>query len=234
MRNLDLDVRSTGLGVERSGGRANPERRASTPALPKKGFSLVELLVVIAVMATLATLTVGGVLKTLKNTRVRRINAMCASLQTALMGYKAQEGRWPCKLEPGKINNSSTIDDGNNPFQRERNQYLSIFTGENNWLVFEPLIPQRGTSKGYYLSTSEFFTRTKMPEKGKRKGGTRVVSLREAVDEGARPFPLGYPLPDDQTYFIYFRVEFNLQTDSVTVSRDGGAEDAARKRRQGR
>lgn len=187
----------------------------------KKGFSLVELLVVIAVMATLATLTVGGVLQVLKHTREKRIDAMCASLRIALVGYKAQEGHWPYPLEPGKINNSQDIPEGSgtSAYQRERNQYRSIFSGEENWRIFEPLIPERGKNKGYYLSTSELLTRATMPATKKYKGGKRVVSLRDAVDVGTRPFPLGYADPNDQTKFRYFTVEFNLQTDSVTVSR---------------
>jgi len=189
-------------------------------AQPKGGFSLVEMLLVISVMALLATLTIGGVLRSMKHTRERRISAMCSTLQTALVGFKAQEGRWPSnEMRPGTINGSQQIPSGDE-YDRELNRNRVIFTGENNWQIFRELIVQGGNNKSYYLSTSEFFTKTSMPARGKRRGGVQVISLREALDEGSPPFPLGYPDPNDQSKFRYFRVEFNLLTDSVSVSKE--------------
>jgi len=179
---------------------------------PKKGFSLVELLLVIAVIAVLATLTIGGVMKSIQSSREKHIDAMCNALRLALVNYRAQEGRWPCKLEPGTKNGSPMYSSGQ--FESEENRNRVIFTRENNRDVFRPLIPTKGAKKGFYISPSEFLT----------KVGGRVMSLREAVDQGASSPPLGYANPNKRSEFLYFGVEFNLATDSVKVRRQQGGD----------
>ena len=171
----------------------------------KKGFSLVELMLVIAVMGVLATVTIGGITKASKASREKRIDAMCSSLTLALTTYRAQEGCWPLPLKPGSINGTSNS--SNDERENEENMNKAIFTGDYNRNVFGPLIPKKGTKKGFYLEPSGFFT----------KVNGRVVSLRDAIDQGVSLPPLGYPDPNNQREFRHFRVEFNLLTDSVVV-----------------
>ena len=180
----------------------------------KKGFTLVELLLVIAVMALLATLTIGGVAKATKNAREKRIDSMCRSLQMSLVSFKAQEGRWPVKRDPGlnpnTINGEARNETSLNPDPYK--QSMATFTGEYNWHVFQDLIPTKGTKKGYYLSPAEFLVKVR---------GGKTKSLREAIDDGATSnISFGYADPNNQSVFRYFKVEFNLMTDSVTVSRE--------------
>ena len=172
----------------------------------RKGFTLVELLLVISVMALLATLTIGGVLKATKSARKKRVDAMCKSLTIALTSYKAQVGRWPVQLDPGTINGANFLSADSQPYDK----YKAFFTGEENKLAFEDLIPKKGQKKAYYLSPSEFLTKPK---------GYGVMPLSKAIDKGLSSVPLGYADPEDQSQFRYFKVEFNLWTDSVTVKK---------------
>jgi len=225
MKSSEFRVQSSGFEAGGTGYKVNSALRTSNSALPRRGFSLVELLVVIAVLATLATLTIGGVLKAMKQVRRNRADAMCTSLRLAIDGYRAQEGRWPIKdgfhLEPRKINCEKDI-----PFEKEDDGAditekinAVVFLETKNYIIFDPLIFRGGNKKSYYLSPSEFMTkpltRVNVPNK-KRK--TSIMSLREALDGGATSCPLGHADPDDiKKPFKYFWVEFNLLTDSVTV-----------------
>jgi len=184
--------------------------RPSEVSPAKRGFSLIELLMVIAVMAVIATLTIGGVTKSIQASREKRVDTMCDSLRLALITYRAQEGRWPCRLDPG-TKNGTQIADSDDPADVTMNRV--VYSREENRKVFAPLIPQRGTKKGYYISTAEFLTKI---------GGEGVIPLREAVDKGISQPPLGYANPKNQSEFMYFRVEFNLLTDSVVVQRQRG------------
>lgn len=194
----------------------------------KRGFSLVELLVVIAVLATMATITVGGVLRSMKHTREKRIEAMCNALATALVGFQAQEGRWPVKdgyeMKPGTHNGKTIPNDGNS-FREEENRNKVVFSGKKNIAIFDPLI-FHGSKKNFYISTAELMTKpvtsVNVPNK---KHQTSVMSLREAIDGGATSCPLGYADPDDTSQFRYFAVEFNLLTDSVIVRKWQGDDD---------
>jgi len=191
-----------------------------------RGFSLIELLLVIAVMGILATLLIGGVLKATTSAHIKRVHAMCRSLEIALIGFKAQEGRWTVELEPNtKDGKTLPILSANDKNYDPQYMYKATFTGKNNKDVFDDLIPKKGSKTGQYLSAAEFLTKLDV-------GG--VVSLREAIDGknrkgkalSGRPFPLGYADPYDRNKFRFFRVEFNLLTDSVKVgwAQDGDAD----------
>ena len=174
----------------------------------KKGFTLVELLLVIAVIALLATVTVGGALKATKSARVRRVDAMCTSLKMALENYNAQEGRWPLGITPNTTNDEPNKGIGDDPYD----QYIATFTGDYNWKVFDPLIPTTESKRGLYISPSEFFVKV---------NGGKTKSLRQAIEDGATThISLGYPDPNNTSIFRYFKIKFNTKTDSVRVMKE--------------
>ncbi len=61
----------------------------------KKGFTLVELLVVIAVLAILSTITIGGARMVQQTARVRRFNITKEVLRTAIARYRTEYNKWP-------------------------------------------------------------------------------------------------------------------------------------------
>jgi len=157
-----------------------------------KGFSLVELMLVMAVMAMIATLAIGAVAQASKASREKRIEAVRFTLYTALINYKAQVGTWPVGLQP----------------KRKEDTTVS-FSNEENWQVFDPLIPRKGTKKGSYFDASAVLT----------KINGKVMTVQEAIEQGKTPIPLGYADPKDQSKFCYFDVSFNLIADTVSVNR---------------
>jgi len=65
----------------------------------RKGFSIVEILVVVAILGILLGIVSSAVVGSVKNGRKRRAEAMCSMLNQAIATYYQQVGRWPSKIE---------------------------------------------------------------------------------------------------------------------------------------
>jgi prepilin-type N-terminal cleavage/methylation domain-containing protein len=158
----------------------------------KKGFTLVELMLVMVVMAIIATLATGAAMKAIKQAKEKKIDATCVALQMALVNYYAAERKWPAALEPAN-DKAETV----------------AFSGENNKKVFGPLLSDR---KKPYLDPSALLTKVT---------GLGVLPLRIAMDKfpGESQFPLGYADPSNGNIFKYFKVTFDLSLDTVSVGR---------------
>ena len=63
--------------------------------MKKRGFTIVELLMVIAVIAVLISITTTSVLGAMKRARGQRANALCELVKQGLCTYYAQKGEWP-------------------------------------------------------------------------------------------------------------------------------------------
>ena len=61
----------------------------------RKGFTLVEILVVIVVLAILSTITIGGARMVQQTARVRRFNVTKEVLRTAIARYRTEYNKWP-------------------------------------------------------------------------------------------------------------------------------------------
>jgi len=72
--------------------------------LTRRGFTILELLIVISIMALLATLATGAALKAMANGRKKKVDAMITALETGLSNYRARENKWPFELN-GKLEN---------------------------------------------------------------------------------------------------------------------------------
>ena len=65
----------------------------------RRGFTIVELLVVIGIIGILLGIVTTAATSSVKNARVRRAEAMARAIQQAISAYYAQEGRWPGAME---------------------------------------------------------------------------------------------------------------------------------------
>ena len=67
--------------------------------MTRRGFTIVELLIVIAIIGILGTIVTTGALGALKNARAKRCEGMRVALEQGLNAYYSQEGKWPKTIE---------------------------------------------------------------------------------------------------------------------------------------
>jgi prepilin-type N-terminal cleavage/methylation domain-containing protein len=173
--------------------------KTSAKKITRRGFTIVELLVVISIMAIIATLATGAVLKSVRQSRIRRVQMMEKSLESAIMSYRALTGKWPCNF--GSPDNAGARDRDSPEFAEKK-----TFEGRENATVFRKILEEVKNGRAL-LDTSSLLTNV----------SGRRMTVREALDRGSTDIPIGYADPNNQQRFLYFKVVYNFQTDMVTV-----------------
>jgi len=166
----------------------------------RKGFTILEILVVVAVMSIIATLTTGAVLKALKIVRKKRIETMRAGLEMALKNYRGQQEEWPFAISDlqkksrsdrlywvGGGNSAKNSSDGEKQAKALQNMFESDVS---------------------YLDGSAFITEIK---------GKGRMTVQDALERGISLIPIGYPDANNQDIFKYYRIQYNLAVDDVKV-----------------
>jgi prepilin-type N-terminal cleavage/methylation domain-containing protein len=161
----------------------------------RKGFTILELLVVISIIAVIATLATGAAVKAIQQVRNRRIETMARGLELALANYRAQENAWPFEL-------SDFVQDRN-----DRTRYW--IHGEDNVKAFKKMYNVSGGNKIGYLDAAAYLVTV----------GGRRSSLLAALEKGSSEASVGYPNPRNTSRFCYYCVCFNPLTDTVKVVR---------------
>lgn len=168
----------------------------TAPKTNRRGFTILELLIVVSIIAIIATLAIGAAIKSVKQSRVRRIDTMAKGLEIALANYRAQENTWPFSI-------SDCVQD-----RYDLTRYW--IHGKNNAKAFQKLYDgSGGQKKSAYLEPSSYLVLS---------GGSRL-SLRVAIDKGRTDAAFGYPHPENTSRFCCYCICYNPLTDSVKVVR---------------
>jgi prepilin-type N-terminal cleavage/methylation domain-containing protein len=189
----------------------------------RRGFTIVELLVVISIMAVLATLATGAALKSIKQSRSKRVDMTAKSLEAALMNYRALKGEWPYAFNPSTMDKpcnelkktsayARTVTFGkySHPAHEGCTGREGRFEASDNHLLFKEVFAEVKRGRAL-LDTSSILTSVK-------DGGRMTV--REALERNKGEIPVGYVNPDNQKDFRFFRVQYNFDTDAITVGKD--------------
>jgi len=157
----------------------------------RRGFTILELLMVISIMAVIATFATGAALKSVKNSRSKRADSMRQVLEMAIVNYRAQENEWPFRIADLEQDKS------------DNNIYWA--KGTKNAIVFKKLLTSKST---VYLDGSGLLTAI---------GGRMTV--KTARENGLSDIPIGYPDPDNPNTFKYYNVKYLALTDTVKVEK---------------
>ena len=158
----------------------------------RRGFTIIELLVVISIMAVIATLATGAAIKSIKQNRNKRIDVTAKSLELALMNYRALHGQWPFEIE-------AMEDDG-----KLKGQFY-WFHGKENYKAFEKILSGI-RKKEVLLDVSALLTKA---------NGSRMT-VQKALEQNKGNIPIGYADPDSDQ-LLFFCILYRKDTDSVKV-----------------
>ncbi len=180
----------------------------------KRGFTIVELMMVIGILAVLMTIITTAATGAIKEARTNRANALVVAVQEGLNTYYAQKDNWPEPLRT-RVENGLTSNLSNDP---ERYQ---LTDGEVDDLIYNMLkdtVPQgnpvlditglfvcRRSSAGNSNATGMDFMEA---AKGSRKNARKM-----AVSE----MSFGYPTSEGK--FKRFKIVYSIPADSITVSK---------------
>lgn len=168
--------------------------------MEKKGFTLLELLVVIVVMGILATLVAGGASYALRVARAKRVTVSCATLKTAIFRYHSEYNEWPGGKTPSASASDKTV----------------VYKGAENAQVFGALRSDNAKDNPdgiTFLDETAFYTPASDGE-----------AMKLSETSGAKPLVFvsrsGRWSTKSGDYF-YYRVKINHEYQSVTVEAPG-------------
>ena len=190
----------------------------------KRGFTIVELLVVIGIIAILMGIVTTAASSSIRNSRRQRANALCAMVQAGLATYREQKGEWP----PGINLSPKTNDEGGNG---QNNPDMVILSGADVRTCVRALVHE-AKQNNPMMDISGLFVSKEDGElaSGKSADGTVKVKSAYGLDfmsavKGTKRTKTRMPVskmffgyPDPETgHFLRFKMVYSIPTDSMTV-----------------
>lgn len=175
----------------------------------KRGFTIVELLMVIGVISVLMTIVTTAATNAIRSSRAQRTKAMQSALQSAIATYQAadSQARWPGALQTaagGGVTRALSQTEAQNVFRI----IVQKSTGASGAAL--PLIDPHGL----FVAPSgaqDGRTAGLSFDDARRKGPHRSRTLRVSEME------FGYP-GRVSGKFYHFNLVYHAESDSVTVS----------------
>jgi len=175
----------------------------------RRGFTIVELMMVVGVIAVLMTIVTTSAMSSIRGSREKRADTMCMALQSAITTYQAQDpqGRWPGAIEDLAENAES-----------------GVLSESDAQKVFQ-IIVQRSTGQGGALMPLIDPNGLFVAPSGVQDGRGTGRAFSDARNGDARRQKLAvanmaFGYQGKMTgKFHRFNIVYHGQTDSVTVSK---------------
>ena len=191
----------------------------------KKGFTIVELLMVVGIIAVLMGIVTTAAASSIKASRRQKASALCTIVQTALATYREQKGRWPIDMPVSRANREGS--NGNS------NSDIVVLNGTEVRACVKALVEETKKHNpmmdisGLFVSRQDGELAGGTDSSGNRKvkpafgldfmqaiHGTRESSKKMKSSE----MYFGYPDPETG-YFLRFKMTYSIPTDQLTVSK---------------
>ena len=175
----------------------------------KKGFTIIELMVVVAILAVLLGIITTAATASIRKARERRALAMRETLQNGIAAYRERKDEWPGVL--GEWAKNDPPKDRGNPIKLTDGEYdgvvqdvLKISVGKQN-RVMDPmglLVMRAGENNGSSGGRDYREVSKKNGKYGKRMSSKDMTIV--------------YPNANDGKAYRYV-IEYNTLTEAVTV-----------------
>ncbi len=190
--------------------------------MKKRGFTIVELVMVVGILAVLLTMVTTAASQSLKASRSKRMDALISIVQTGLATYYAQKGEWPGtvgrRIANGNVKGGSDDESRNN----RSNADLYELTSAEVRDTIKDMVDEAKKGNPVMDLTGLFVSRNS-GEKGQKGLGLDFITAIRGTKETARKMKTaemyyGYPCPETG-YFRRFKIVYSIPTDQMTVSR---------------
>ena len=180
----------------------------------RKGFTIVELLMVIGIIGVLAGIITTAASESMKATRRRRADALFALVQSGIATYYAQHDKWPDFNPPSKGNHRRPGSD-----EVDENQY-DLTDDEVRRCIKEVIMSVK--TKNPLIDVSGLWVSR---SKGDRSDGEGVGMDFMTAIRGSRKntqkmtlsdMYFGYP-NESNGKFVRFGIGYSIATDQMTV-----------------
>lgn len=177
----------------------------------KKGFTIVELLVVIGIIGVLTGIVTTAAAGAVKNSRERRRDALCTLVQTGLATYYAQNNKWPIELPTARTNMEGTGND-NDPTK-------IVLNGSEVRTCVKELVEE--TRKGRpVLDVSGLFVSRQEGRFGQNCYGLDFMSAIHGTRKSSQKMKLNemyFGYPNSNGKFRHFKIVYSIPGDSMSV-----------------
>ena len=172
----------------------------------RRGFTILELMVVISVIAILATLVTRAAQSSIKEAREKQARVMAKAIEVGIANYHAQHGEWPSKIE-------SCADSGRSPSGNPGNP--GALPDSDADAVMQQVVKE-ADSGSPMLDASALFVATKSAAEKKHGYG---INFGDARRRGVAltDMAFGYQRKRDGV-FRRFIIKYDPTNDTVTVS----------------
>lgn len=185
-------------------------RRSQETSAHRRGFTIIEMLMVIAVISVLMTLVFSGISGVMSDARARQTEALCQAVQSGLTAYYAQKQKWPGGLG-GKVENGNFSGSGEQ-YELEATEVRAMVKA----LVDEA---RDGNS---LMDISGLFVSESDGEPGCKGFGVDFLSAVRGTKKTGHRISVGnmyFGYPDkDSGRFRRFKMVYSLPSDSISVS----------------
>lgn len=188
----------------------------------KRGFTIVELLMVIGIIIVLMGIVVTAASNSVKSARASRADALCQAVQSGLATYYAQFEKWPgglgSKIESGSIRARSN-DEGANG-QRDDDMYVLDATEVRECV--KALVDEAKMGNPM-MDISGLYVSRNPGESGERYYGLDFMSAIRGTKRSPKKMKtaemyFGYQDPSSG-YFRRFKMVYSIPTDQLSVKR---------------
>jgi len=172
--------------------------------MKRRGFTIVELLMVVGIISILISVTVTAVGGSLKRGREQRANALCKIVASGIATYYAQTGEWPVAPK----NNDGDED------------YYTYKAAEVQQICRK--LVEKTKEGNPVLDVGGLFVSKQPGESGKCFGMDFTAAVRgtKKHPEGIRLSQMYFGYPDPSTgYFRRFKMKYYTATDTISVTR---------------
>ena len=192
----------------------------------KKGFTIVELMMVAGVIVVLMGIVTTAASQSIRAARSRRADALCNLVQAGFNSYYAQYDRWPGtigeRIAGGTVRSqgNSEGDDGSS------DNDLYVLSGMEVRSCVQDLVNETKSGRpvmdisGLYVSR---FNGEMSGDRVKKASGMDFMSAIHGTRTSQRKMTTSemyYGYPDPSTgYFLRFKIVYSIPTDTFTVSR---------------